>query len=284
MSDVYNQSSSSMLRAICIPGSHDSGTYNITGIERNIARTQSDRVSKQLEAGARYFDLRFRKYAESIFAFHGPVKGASMSEIMGDIKNFIETNEQEVLIINLRIDGDEQEIYKRFHIYVYSKLASYQEFNINVTFQELWDRGKNIIIINDFGESYKYRNLWPSFTLFDPWSNRTNLNSLLAVLEVHAQRHYFFQFFVYQLIRTPFGTGGNGLDNFKDAFETIGALSSVRELSKSINVAQEVRRLWEIAKIAKKNPSIFMIDFINDRPDLLDECIRINQEILRPFS
>lgn len=81
---------------IAIPGSHDSGTYGMI----YLAETQDCSFEEQLERGIRYFDVRVNCVNDKYRIFHGPINGADYSEVLEDIKNFLDKNPTEFLILD----------------------------------------------------------------------------------------------------------------------------------------------------------------------------------------
>lgn len=81
---------------IAIPGSHDSGTYGM----HYTAETQDCSFAEQLERGVRYFDVRVNYVNDDYVIFHGPVNGAKYSQVLDDIKVFLDENPSEFLILD----------------------------------------------------------------------------------------------------------------------------------------------------------------------------------------
>ena len=57
---------------VSIPGTHDSGTYGVKFPMRHYARTQTMDLSRQWDAGIRFFDLRPRLVNGTLRIYHGP--------------------------------------------------------------------------------------------------------------------------------------------------------------------------------------------------------------------
>ncbi len=81
---------------IAIPGSHDSGTYGMT----YLTETQDCSLAEQLDRGIRYFDVRVNFVDGEYRIFHGPINGAEYTEVLNDIKNFLEKNPTEFIILD----------------------------------------------------------------------------------------------------------------------------------------------------------------------------------------
>jgi hypothetical protein len=123
------------LGALAMPGSHDSGTYPITGLTRLSAefasgsiavaalltalgaspadpitgafaswsRTQRHTVGAQLAAGVRYLDLRFipDPLGRRFVSTHG-FGGAGLETILEEIAAFVEDHPQEIVVLDLQ--------------------------------------------------------------------------------------------------------------------------------------------------------------------------------------
>lgn len=81
---------------IAIPGSHDSGTYGMN----YTAETQDCSFEEQLNRGVRYFDVRVNFVDDDYVIFHGPINGAKYEHVLKDIKNFLDENPSEFLILD----------------------------------------------------------------------------------------------------------------------------------------------------------------------------------------
>ncbi|MET9596270.1 hypothetical protein [Streptomyces sp. NPDC006459] len=119
------------LNRIVMPGSHDSGSWSITrdsgvcshgdqaglanrfpSIAASLSRTQSGTIVDQLNAGARYFDLRLCKQGGRWFTYHGGPMGSQFFDapdgrggvVRGEVNGiaeWIRSHPQEVVIIRL---------------------------------------------------------------------------------------------------------------------------------------------------------------------------------------
>ncbi|MGF1739994.1 hypothetical protein L4C34_02720 [Vibrio profundum] len=115
MSDNWALVGNKTLSQLCIPGSHDTGTYvkthrSATGSDR---RTQTQRlnIQQQLENGVRFFDLRPALYEGGFYTHHSsdiPVLGrqgaigAKLSDVFSQIRQFYsnQANHKELSILD----------------------------------------------------------------------------------------------------------------------------------------------------------------------------------------
>jgi len=107
-----------------MPGSHDTGTYALTsdsdfvsscaamprfvyslaaGVVAKWAKTQTGSMGPQLQAGARYFDIRPAWFGNEWITCH-TLTGASMEDITGansELKQFVTDHPNEVIVLDL---------------------------------------------------------------------------------------------------------------------------------------------------------------------------------------
>lgn len=99
------------LNDIVMPGSHDAGMsilqgcYGLdNGIGKNITKTQSLNIGKQLEAGSRYFDVRLDTHDGELYTYHGDSTGGgchgeSLISVLNGVVAFLEQNPTETAIL-----------------------------------------------------------------------------------------------------------------------------------------------------------------------------------------
>ncbi len=86
------------INEIIIPGSHDAGTYNMT----YLGRTQGYSIKDQLIMGTRYFDLRVNKTDDDYYLYHEFFDGEKFLDALIDLKDFIQENPSELLILDFQ--------------------------------------------------------------------------------------------------------------------------------------------------------------------------------------
>lgn len=117
MRDVVKRRPDVTLSTLMIPGSHDAGIYTITNAfdtatknDPAVAIAQGRRVSGQLAAGSRYFDVRVYNYYGTLYTGHWtaiPVlgdyggTGALLNDVLNDVKAFLQSpaGSDEVVIL-----------------------------------------------------------------------------------------------------------------------------------------------------------------------------------------
>ncbi|MFB7037465.1 hypothetical protein [Streptomyces sp. NPDC056294] len=116
---------------IAMPGSHDSGSWSITrnsgmcpygesadvarkwpALAASMSRTQSGSLTRQLEAGARYFDLRLCKVDGAWYTYHGGPRGGLFFDRtapdgtvtrgeVGEVADWIARHPREIVTVKL---------------------------------------------------------------------------------------------------------------------------------------------------------------------------------------
>ena len=88
-------------------GSHDAASHNLGGLFKRWALTQTHGIKDQLEAGARYLDIRITCNSKGHFiVHHGPVLGESASEeVLQPLTEFLREHPKEVVLMKLQFSG-----------------------------------------------------------------------------------------------------------------------------------------------------------------------------------
>lgn len=103
---------------LVIPGTHDAASWIKQDSENWIVSTftwaQRLNIAEQLNAGVRALDLRIglrsgvKKYTtDDILMYHGPreVNDQNLDDVLGDVKSFLDTNEDEFVILMFQQQG-----------------------------------------------------------------------------------------------------------------------------------------------------------------------------------
>ena len=138
---------------IVIPGSHDAGSSGMLWL----GETQHLTIKEQLESGARYFDIRVYKKEDDLIIYHDIINGTKFIPILEDIKEFIENNPTETLLLDFQhFKGNSQsDVFNLITEYLYNNgllienntSLSDLEFITNLTLKDA--RGKCIIFWGD---------------------------------------------------------------------------------------------------------------------------------------
>ncbi len=146
------------INKIAIPGSHDSGTYGMN----HTAETQDCSFEEQLKRGVRYFDVRVNYVDDDYVIFHGPINGAKYEQVLDDIKNFLDENPSEFLILDYQKfkNNSQQNVFDMLEnavgidrIVMKVSDCSDSEFVENLTLGEV--RGKCLVVSGiDYDKPY----------------------------------------------------------------------------------------------------------------------------------
>lgn len=93
------------LTSLSIPGSHDSGALHSIG---DLAgKCQDLSIYEQLEAGARFFDIRLQQKDDELKIVHGFVdQNLSFNQTLNDFKKFLIENPSEGLIVSIKKESN----------------------------------------------------------------------------------------------------------------------------------------------------------------------------------
>ena len=99
------------LPQLCLPGSHQSGTYHMEKKLKQIpmcegwSRCQELDIYQQLVAGVRFLDLRLMNHDNDIWLHHNVVVCIKFHNVLLDVQKFIKSNPSEVVGLYLTADG-----------------------------------------------------------------------------------------------------------------------------------------------------------------------------------
>lgn len=151
------------INKINIPGSHDSAAYNIPMSFK--ARCQEEDITKQLNMGIRYLDVRLKNEKNGLVLSHGPITCFNnnrekyfFKDLLRECYNFIVNNKSEFIILNIKnerikttLNEFNEEIKKDINFIICNKEKLYLEKDI----PKLKDvRGKIIILRRYDGEDF----------------------------------------------------------------------------------------------------------------------------------
>ncbi|KAK2820938.1 hypothetical protein Q5P01_023897 [Channa striata] len=210
---------------LAIPGSHDSMSYdldiNSSIIEPDKLKklskiycarkillkwgaTQEETITKQLDSGVRYFDLRIaRKPHDSnptkLYFYHGLYTRSDVESVLRDFSTWAERHPKEILILALsHFKGFDKKNEEQLHSHLISFIKSL--FGTKVihrgaipTLKSCWDHGRNVIVSYDY-PAYDHPEIWTKISYFYGNSmNPAKVESELShVLKTERPSHYFF--------------------------------------------------------------------------------------------
>ena len=165
------------IKFINIPATHDSCAYYMNLISFNLARTQYYTIKQQLQIGTRQFDIRVANSGknkdkdEDLICCHGicdcyatdnflNFKKLTFKSILMDIKNFLEKNPSEIVIMSIRLGrGKKSDTVKRafeiFKKYVGDIIVNYHP---DLILREVRGKIINITILKEEFDKKKINN------------------------------------------------------------------------------------------------------------------------------
>ncbi|MFB2876255.1 phosphatidylinositol-specific phospholipase C domain-containing protein [Floridanema aerugineum] len=165
MENLYPIIQNRCLNEIIIPGTHDSGCYQFHSVS---IKTQSKPIYQQLEAGVRYFDLRFACLEVGYCIHHGLALSleTTLTSIIGLFKIFLETHPKEIVILHItHYQNFNKNDYEKFLSEICYSLGSFMakrpvDSNNLPTIKEMVDANQRVIISSDYKDTpNKYKHL-----------------------------------------------------------------------------------------------------------------------------
>lgn len=186
---------------LVIPGSHDSMSYDldintsiiepdllkkhsrlpcVRAIMRRWARTQEATILQQLDAGARYFDLRIARKENDpdptrLYFYHGLLTCTDVETVLRTIKDWAELHPKEVLILALSHFKDFGSHEKQLHQHLIDFIKNLFTTKLILrpikkedipTLQKCWDQKQNVIVSYDYSEATKQPEFWYKIIYF----------------------------------------------------------------------------------------------------------------------
>jgi hypothetical protein len=216
MTELYAFRPSTRLIDVVIPGTHQSGSYNISyfsdvepgdnvfyGLIRPMvaswAKAQFRSVREQLIGGVRFLDLRvaFDRQGQAILT-HGLVS-LSLREVLSEISGFLMEHPQEVILIATdlsygyhqslpspeEVHTKASEMKQIFFDYFGEKIIPFSQQR---SFSDFWNRGASVMLMEDYQ---------------DFWADSYQLGPLKSYLEESLRRQKLSKFRNLQMIFTP---------------------------------------------------------------------------------
>lgn len=301
MHEIYANKPEQPLRQIIIPGTHDTGTDQMTSSSKAASalegimkiapkgavvawsKTQDRPMRQQLNDGIRYFDMRVEQTAQGWMTYHGLLSNR-LTDMLQELAVFLEAHPREIVLldfqslVNFNSDVTDLIAYFENHPILGGRVAPWGEFGPQVRLGDLWDADKNLILLFDqrrvrlpdgnFGDT----NLaWPR-TLQNPWSNTRHTAKVEEDLLNGIRQRPDHIFYVSQGVLTPDA-------NVVTTGWTRG-ITSLRDMAvKWMNpkFAALLPRLNEEARRAGKHVNIIIADFYQ-HGSFVDLCLQLNQQ------
>ncbi len=307
MGELFSSAENIPLNELCIPGSHDTGTYNTTvnsaedphmdkainnifnyvrntplslpvkEVIRRWAVTQPTTTYQQLSAGARYLDIRARKVDDILVTAHG-LLGAQILDIVEDMKRFLTENPNELVIFHIQETHgmDDNAVNALFNLVnnEFSGQIAPSELLPTTPIQQFQKSGYQVIVISSRILSGSF-SAWSRTTLDNRWHNKNRPDPLAEKLLEHVGQRRLNQLHVTQMVLTP--TTEDIVQSFVP-----GEPSSLLDLVDTLRYPSGYLRLLDNEiKQYNKRLNIVLIDNIeNNQTDFFNACMKINIDYL----
>lgn len=283
------------LRELSLLTSHDCGTYSIptSTIGSSISRTQSIDVYEQLDLGVRSIDFRYGpvgKNPQDLAVRHGPHSGGNYFHELIKVKQWLEDNPYEFLIIDAkcekRVSCEQRDflmhfVRDKFGKHMITRKDTETWFNIEtVTLGELRNyHPKRLLflidymILEDNKEEYLGNDgfLNKEKFLVSNWHNTGSPAKLFDKIskDLENSHNYPEKFVNLQLILSPKIHG-------KAIARYCFCLDSTRIDQKQYLLFQERKVQYFIRSMADRQLNFVMMDFVNYDPHITNFLIGLN--------
>ena len=308
MSNHYDDLKAKCLSQITLPGTHDTGTYNlgatvapgdelpsfvktilkigdmklITPIIHDWAITQKESVGNQLRKGIRFLDLRICQHSHDFFIHHG-VLGPKLSRIFDDIQEFMSNVKWELVIISAsHMEGMNDESHSRFMSLIEEKLGPFlyhqksgdqqKTHLLNTQLQTILEKGPKIIFFYD--DRYLKKNpnsrFWPADIISSQYSNTTSIDKLVSHQQSLLRQHPSSRLFELQWIFTA------QTENItSDVEERINPTTTCEP---TLYAMSQTPNMW-LTDFLKENIgyqiNIIIVDFF-EQSDVVQQCVHLS--------
>ena len=216
MEGKYDSLKDKALNAINLPGTHDSGTYNLDAASQDMAnshdaldgtplswvspvidnviyhfsKAQEATIKNQLVEGNRYLDFRLKKDSTGNIRFYHGSFGDDYKLGIQDINNFLRANTKEVVILDLQdfnnLSNDEvTSVGNYINSLMGDIIASADNYSATSTYGSLVANNKRLIVLSrgsvlpytqSFGSKFWVR----STNVVSNWGNTAVIDNLIS--------------------------------------------------------------------------------------------------------
>ena len=300
MTELY-QNVDTPLNQICIPGTHDSGSYDTTIFSdedphmweslkklfnyysksyffmpfKELVRwwsvTQGLDTYQQLATGVRYLDIRPRKINGKLVTVHG-LAGASIDNITLSIKRFLNENPKEIIIFHIHepfgmIQADIDELFQVLHKNFGSSIAPPQ-MSPSDSIRQFQNSGYQIVVLSSLHSSV-FSGWSTEETLSNRWHNKNRPYPLLDSIANNLVHRKSNQLHITQMTLTE------SPDDLKQG-AIPGQPSSLRSFVKTLRYPSGfLRYAANAARSHNNRVNIVTVDFPED-DYIYSACMREN--------
>ena len=277
-----------------MPGSHDANTYSISAAHPagGFCRCQLFPVSRQLQLGSRFLDLRYgvvKATGDVVYDFHGPIRGGKFVENLHQIKHFLQDNFSEFVVVYLQPENQLPSEAKRRLVddfdQIFGELLVRLEdvqtwFDVStVTLGQIWKTRRRLLVLSSDGlfvsgemEQAQVRRKGIQRSrdhCVNIWHDVNHVDQLLAKNVAAVQERDRGKLWVAQVVLTPESEVSAYVRHFfKGTLPTISSL--VRRLFKGSRVQR-----FLIENIARQF-NVFLFDYIHHDVQLLQYIVSQN--------
>lgn len=289
------------LRDVVIPGTHNSASSTISkwSLFSGVAACQNLTVRQQLNAGARYLDVRVCGHKNDIVTCHGIVKGGKLAGIVEEVNEFLCDNPKEFVTVEVKNEAPMTSLQKHQVLQLIQstfceRMITFADVQTwfqlkQVAMGEIRERQKNVLILihNSFsfhreGISYDMNLVATEFSCFhnstllhDKWHNTTNPGELLNRNLTHLKRLSRYDrdhMICSQFVFTP-----QPPNNLLDTMCLVFGLKSLQPLSLAKQLYQKEDALHSFIRDRPDlHWNIVSLDFIDLCPRFINFLIEIN--------
>ncbi len=313
MSDNYEVLKTKPLSQITLPGTHDTGTYDLTNIPakgdespliefleehapspflldifKDFSIAQHRNVGDQLKGGIRFLDLRIIEYESEFYIHHG-VLGPKIPLILEDIFNFLSDDKvtHELVIVaasNMRQMEDNSHakfmdlVENTLGKFLFQNGGNYESLLHTTRLQDIVDQGPKILFIYDDKYLDKHPNpsFFPKEVVYSHWSNTTSMKDLIKDQEKQLKDHSSRSDSLFELQWLFTTQVANGA---KDVLDRLDVVED--KFIHTLHSLSHTPGMW-IGDFLKNNTqhqiNIVIVDFFEET-DVVELCIKrsINQ-------
>ncbi|MCY4045112.1 MAG: Vps62-related protein [Cellvibrionales bacterium] len=178
---VYENKPETTLRDMVIPGTHDSGTYNLNshsdvspdspavyalakGIVADWGKSQSFDFHMMLRMGVRHFDLRIQKHQGHFVLVHGLI-GMKLDDALSQVKHFADAHPMEPIILEVAKVPSSDDIGPMidvFDLYLRHRRVNNTIPLAQITLGDIWKKDQygqnfNIIVVFRLASDHGHR-------------------------------------------------------------------------------------------------------------------------------
>ncbi|MDC0253708.1 hypothetical protein OAK75_02340 [Bacteriovoracales bacterium] len=295
---LYSKYPEVRLRDIIIPGTHNSGTHNITKKSKigprekkyyklakkrvaNWAKTQNHDISTQLKGGIRLIDLRVQRDKETFVIVHGLIS-VTLESILEDLAKWALKRPKEIVLVEL-IPGlstrkDERDLHQLIQRFLGPLLVPPFLPPSQLTLQDIWAKKKSFLLFStpsfsSLDNLYWNRNL----SMVSLWANTTKKDDLLEKLLYGKEETPGLynqdnsKFYTSELTFTP-----NKNTIVRAIFKRNSPKSLFQLMKPLYEAPNEFLRIWKTQSL---NINIIKVDFY-EKTNLVKSALNANQETL----